>query len=604
MSIDLTKKPFYLNKEQIKWVNETKSKMTIEEKIGQLFFTMAGDDKKETLELISTIRPGGVMLRPMKAEAVVKAHKKLQEDSKIPLFLAANLEAGPNGLAEEGTEIGNEMLVAATNNVDNAFKLGEACIKEARALGGNMAFAPILDINFNWENPIANIRCFGDNVDLVSKMGQAYTNAVQKHGGSVTLKHFPGDGVDGRDQHIIKTVNSLSYEDWMSTFGKVYRENIDNGATGVMVGHIAFPGYYDENNITVEDRLTPGSLSKSLLTGLLRGELKFNGLVMTDSTLMTGFGAHGRREDLVPMCIANGIDMLLFPKNFEEDYKFMMNGYKKGIITEERLNDAIDRILGLKAYQNLHNSINLVPGDIDKVGTSEHKAWAKKVADEGITLVQDKQGLLPLNKKKIKKIGIIPLGCDDDLFALLANSKSLPFFVRMALKFKKPAPKKYQKFMKKMSREGFIFEEIDHTDLLAGMKQISQSIEDFRKQYDLLIYFLNKPTKSNQTNVRIEYKSFGGFDSPWFVHEVPTMMISVANPYHQYDLENVETVINTYSSTEEVLDSLVDKLVGKSKFKGKSPVKLEFKPFVGDISAWKFDGIEFKGQSILEVKSK
>ncbi|WP_027631530.1 glycoside hydrolase family 3 protein [Clostridium hydrogeniformans] len=587
MSIDLTKKPFYLNKEQIKWVKDTKNKMTIEEKIGQLFFTMAGDDKKETLELISKIKPGGVMLRPMKAKAVVNAHKKLQEEAKIPLFLAANLEAGANGLAEEGTEVGNEMIVAATNDVENAFRLGEVCIKEAKALGGNMAFAPILDINFNWENPIANIRCFGDKVDLVSKMGQAYTNGVQKHGGSVTLKHFPGDGVDGRDQHVIKTVNSLSYEDWTSTFGKVYRENIDNGATGVMVGHIAFPSYYDKNNIEDEDRLTPGSLSKHLLTGLLRKDLQFNGLVMTDSTLMTGFGAHGRREDLVPMCIANGIDMLLFPKNFAEDYKFMMNGYKKGIITEERLNDALDRILGLKAYQNLHSCNNLVPGELDKVGDADHKAWAKKIADEGITLVKDTQNLLPLNNKKIKRIGIIPLGCDDDIFSLLSNSKSLPFYVRMALKFKKPAPKKYQKFIDKMSKEGFIFEEIDHSDLFAGMKQISQSIEEFRKQYDMFIYFINKPTKSNQTNLRVEYKSFGGFDSPWFVNEVPTMMISIANPYHQYDLDNVETVVNTYASTDEVLDSLVDKLLGRSEFKGQSPVKLEFEPFTGDISKWK-----------------
>ena len=118
------------------------------------------------------------------------------------------------------------------------------------------------------------------------------------------------------------------------------------------------------------------------------------------------------------------------------------------------------------------------------------------------------------------------------------------------------------------------------------MKQISQSIEDFKQQYDLIIYFVNKQPKSNQTNLRLEYKSFGGFDSPWFVKEIPTMMISVGNPYHQYDLDNVETVINAYTSTEEVIESLVEKLVGKSEFKGKSPVKLEFDPFVGDISKW------------------
>lgn len=587
MRVDLTKKPFNLNKEQIKWVEETKSKMTIEEKIGQLFFMAAADDKKETLEMIDKIRPGGVMLRPMKAKAVVKTYQSLQSQAKIPLFLAANLEAGANGLVEEGTEIGSEMLVAATNNIDNAYKLGEACIKEAKALGGNMAFAPLIDINFNWENPIANVRCFGDKIKLVSKMGQAYTNAVQMYGGFVTLKHFPGDGVDGRDQHVIKTINNLSYEDWMSSFGRVYKENIDNGATGVMVGHIAFPAFYDEKNIVDEDRLTPGSLSKTLLNKLLRKELGFNGLIMTDSTLMTGFCAHGRREDLVPMSIANGNDMFLFNKNILEDYKFMMNGYKKGTITDERLNDALDRILGLKAHQNLNINKNLVPGDMYIIGAPEHKEWAKKVADEGITLVKDNQGLLPLNKNKIKKIGILPLGGEEDMIALISNSNSLPFFVRMVLKLKKPELKKYEKFMEKMKREGFEFEVIDQSDLLKGMKEVTESIDDFKKRYDLIMYFVNKPTKSNQTNLRLEFKSFAGFDSPWFVHEVPTMFVSVSNPYHQYDLENIETVINTYSSTEEVLNSLVEKLVGKSKFKGQSPVKLEFQPFTGDISRWK-----------------
>ncbi|MBU3130991.1 glycoside hydrolase family 3 protein [Clostridium gasigenes] len=586
MSVDLSKKPFYLNKEQIKWVNDTKDKMTVDEKIGQLLFTMAADDKSKTLEVINEIKPGGVMLRPMKAKQVIKAHNKLQENAKIPMFLAANLEAGPNGLAEEGTEIGNEMLVAATNNPENAFKLGEACIKEAKALGGNMAFAPLIDINFNWENPIASTRCFGDNIDLISKMGQAYTNGVQKHGGSVTLKHFPGDGVDGRDQHVIKTINSLSYPDWKASFGRVYKENIDNGATGVMVGHIAFPAYYDEKNIEGEDRLTPGSLSENLLNGLLREELGFNGLIMTDSTLMTGFGAHGKREDLVPMCIASGNDMLLFTKSPLEDYEFMLNGYKKGIITDERLDDALSRILGLKAHQRLNTSNNLVPEKVENIGTAEHKKWAKDIADQGITLVQNNEGLIPLNKNKIKKIGIIPLGCDDDIFELLKTSKSLPLIVRLALKLKKPSLKKYEKFINSMTKEGFTFEVIDHSDILQGMKQIMQTMEDFKKQYDLIIYFINKQPKSNQTNLRVEYKSIGGFDSPWFVKEIPTMMISVGNPYHQYDLENVETVINAYTSTEEVIESLVEKLVGKSKFKGKSPVKLEFNPFVGDISKW------------------
>lgn len=586
-SVDLTKPPFNLSNEDIEWVNKTKENMTIDEKIGQLIFMMGAQIDKNMLEDMAYIKPGGMMLRQMKAKDALKGHLSIQKEAKIPLFLAANLEAGGNGIIEEGTEIGNQMIVAATNNVDNAFKLGEACMKEAKAVGGNMAFAPLLDVNFNFENPIANIRCFGDDVQRITDMGKAYVNGVQNSGGSVTLKHFPGDGVDGRDQHVIKTVNSLSFDDWNSSFGKIYKENILNGATGVMTGHIAFPAYFDEKGITNEDRMTPGSLSETLIKKLLREDLDFNGLIMTDSSLMVGFGAEGKREDLVPRCISAGNDMLLFTKNAREDFKFMMRGYENGIITTERLNEALDRILGLKAMLGLHKTKKTSAGNFKDIGSEKHIEWAKNVADEGITLVKNTENILPLSVEKNKKIGLIFLGSDEDIFEKLADSKSTPAAIRLLLKFKKKKQKNYEKFIEKMTGKGFEFEVIDMSDLYGSMKYITQSIEDFKNSYDLIMYFVSKQTMSNQTNLRLEYRSLGGFDAPWFVNEIPTMMISVGNPYHQYDLENVNTVVNCYTGTDFVIDALVEKLIGESEFKGVSPVKLEFEPFTGDISKWK-----------------
>lgn len=586
MKVNLRVAPFNLDSDQENWVYSTIKTMSIEEKIGQLFFLMAADNKKKTLDEISSISPGGVMLRPMKAKKVIQGHNYLQSKAKIPLYLAANLECGGNGLAEEGTNIGHHMLIAATDDSELAYQKGLTCIQEAQALGGNMSFAPIIDINFNWENPITNIRSFGDDVERVSKMSRRYVDGVQECGGFVTIKHFPGDGVDGRDQHVIKTINSLSYQDWMKTFGKVYKDNIENGATGLMAGHIAFPAYFKQHNIVDEDHLTPASLSKTLLVNLLRNDLNYNGLIMTDASLMTGFGAEGERKNLVPQAIANGNDMFLFSKNVQEDFDFMLEGYRNGVLTEERINEALERILGLKAKENLHINRKLASTNGDEqLQTSTSLDLAKQVADKGVTLVQDTQNLLPLNKNNVKRIGIISLGNEKTLFDMLAESEGI--FMKMMLKFMAGnKPKSHELFGKKLTEEGFEVSFIDHTRLSVMMKTVKQTIADFKKEFDVIIYFVKKDTKSNQTNLRLEFKSFGGLDSPWFIHEIPTMLVSVGNPYHQYDLDNVKTVINGYSPTDDVISAVIEKMLGRSEFKGVSPVKLNFEPFVGSIEKW------------------
>ncbi len=572
MKVNLKAKPYNLSDEQISWVESTIDTMSVEEKIGQLFFLMCADPREASLDESLSIKPGGVMARPLPAQAVLGVHNYLQGNSRIPLFLAANLESGANGLFAEGTNVGHPLLIAATNDPTLAYKQGEVCIKESQALGGNMSFAPIIDINYNWDNPIANIRSFGDDHRRVSAMGQQYVDGVQDNGGFVTIKHFPGDGVDGRDQHVAKTINSLSYEDWFATFGRTYKENIDNGATGLMSGHIALPAYFEHNGITSEDKNTPASLSKVLLVDLLRGELGFNGLIMTDATLMTGFGGEGRRQDLVPLSIANGNDMFLFTKNIQEDYKFMMDGYNNGVITPERLEDALRRILGLKAKENLHLKDNTTPEATFQQYQKEHQQIAKDVADKGVTLVCDEGGILPLDKAKVKKIGIIFLGNQKDMAAEMSGSDKMGI---------------HEEFGNLLTKEGFEVSFIDHSNFEAVIASMSQSVADFKNSYDLIIYFIKKDTKSNQTTVRLEFNSFIGFDAPWFVHEVPTMAVSVANPYHQIDLPNITTFINAYSPASHVVEAVVEKMMGRSTFKGISPVKLDFSPFTGSLDRWK-----------------
>ncbi|MBQ7974926.1 MAG: glycoside hydrolase family 3 protein, partial [Clostridia bacterium] len=163
--------------------------------------------------------------------------------SKIPLLVAANLEAGGNGIVKEGTPFGKPMQVAATADVEFARRLGEVCGVEGSAVGANWSFAPIIDIDYNWRNPITNVRTFGSDVDTVRQMGAAYVKEIQKHGVAAAIKHFPGDGCDERDQHVSVSVNSLSCEEWDKSYGAVYSECIEAGAKTVMVGHILQPAY-------------------------------------------------------------------------------------------------------------------------------------------------------------------------------------------------------------------------------------------------------------------------------------------------------------------------------------------------------------------------
>ncbi len=561
MMIDLTAKPFYLTEEQIKWVEETKGSMTIEEKIGQLFLIVGVTEEQNYLNSLLSIKPGGVMFRPLKKAAITEAHKYLQTNSKVPLFLAANLEAGANGLVLEGNRPGNNMTIAATDDPKYGYAQGEISITEAFEVGGNMAFAPVIDINYNFENPITNVRSYGDDVDRIIKMSKAFVDGVQENGGSVTIKHFPGDGCDGRDQHVVRTANSLSWTDWQNTYGRIYQENIDNGATGMMVGHISLASYFEENEITEEPSTIPASLSKCLINDVVRGKYGFNGLIMTDATLMAGFAQYGPRSEIVPMAIANGNDMFLFTKNLEEDYEFMMAGYQNGIITDERLDEALTRILGLKAKQELNDESKLFR-PLEDGKFEEHVETCKEIADRVITLVKDDQGLLPLTTDK--KIGLIDFtGSTKEKLTDTITS-----------------------FKQELIDKGF---EVEILKLDAGMddpeefvRMSQMRMSDFKQLADVFVYVAQKGPASNQTTIRISYSSFIGLDSPWFVSEVPTMYVSFGNPYHGYDWQDVPTGINCYDDSPQMITSAVEKLL-TNEFTGVSPVKLDFKPFTGEL---------------------
>ena len=357
-NIDLCGNPFYLDNEGITWVENTLGSMTEDEKIQQLFFPAVWDFTEEYLnEILDTVQPSGFMYRPCPAEKAVWMSNFLRSKCKIPPLISANLEKGGNGIVNEGTMVGSPLAVAATDDVQNAARLGTLCAREGKVVGANWAFAPIIDIDYNYRNPIMNTRTFGSDPERVAAFGEAYTKACQENGVAACIKHFPGDGRDDRDQHLVTTINDMDCDEWMASYGECYRRGIEAGALTVMAGHIMQPAWQKRLNPALEDEdILPATLSPELIgeNGLLRKILGFNGLIATDATTMAGIMIPMKRRDAVPQAIAAGADIFLFNRNIKEDLEYMRAGIADGVITKERLDEAVTRILALKAALGLH----------------------------------------------------------------------------------------------------------------------------------------------------------------------------------------------------------------------------------------------------------
>ena len=571
--VNLNAAPFYLTEGQAEWVRNTLSSMTLEEKAGQVFCPMGFTDDEHILNhQIREIGIGGLMYRSGPAGYIQATHRKIQSMAKIPLLLAANTEAGGNGLALEGTSFGSPMAVAATGDPENAYRMGYTACAEGAAMGLNWSFAPIVDIDREFHNPITNTRTFGSDPDRVIACASRYLDAADENGVAAAIKHFPGDGVDERDQHILTSVNSLSREEWEESYGRVYKALIEKGTKTVMAGHIAQPAWTKElnPNATHADMLLPASLNPYLLTGLLRGKLGFNGVISTDSTPMVGFTTAMPRSRAIPAAIAAGADIILFNKDLDEDYRYLLSGIQKGILSEARLDEAVTRILALKASLGLPEKQaagTLVPGPeaLEKVGCGEFRSWARTVAEEAITLVRDKGPLLPISPAKYPRIYLNVIQKDTDPDSEFTRAWKTLF------------EKEGFQVRVRDRRVGITVQDF-MTDTLSPekrklMHEMYRGVEEMKGDYDLYVYIANMQNASNTTTLRLNWNvAFGlGDDAPWMTAEIPVLMISTGYPYHLFDAPMIGTYINAYSAEPHFMEAVIEKLMGRSAFRGISP---------------------------------
>ena len=563
-------KPFNLNEEQIIWVENTLKNLTLEEKIKQLFIDMAAPVSENIVKmLVETHGYGGLRYmnqEPNKVKELLNLYKKY---SKIPLIIAANTEAGGNGACLGGTEIGQEVKIAATNDKKYAYELGRVSALEAKSVGCNTVFAPIVDIHNNWHNPIIASRTFGNDYKKVALYSKEYLRACHELNIASVCKHFPGDGMDERDQHLANSINSLSCEDWIKTYGYVYKEMINAGVEGIMIGHICLPSFEKKYNPNIAyDAYMPATLSSTLISKLLREELGFNGLVITDASHMIGMTSRMARKDIVPTSIKIGCDMFLFYNDFEEDIKYVLDAVENGTLSENRIDEAVSRILAFKAHLGLNKGYDDL--SLTNIGLEDSKKIAFEVADKAITLVKYKdKEVLPLTTKKYHKILLLHHDISNPFNSYITNKNSKKYYEIVAdeLIEKGFEVEIYTPVLEQLKNAS----EDEVRNIMSKLYTSKSPVSSITDKYDLIIHMANVP--GNGVVQRIDFAlTKGAIDIPWYVHELPVLFISVNSPFHLFDVPQIRTYINCYDAKDYTMKYLVDKLVGESEFKGVSPV--------------------------------
>ncbi len=554
--VDLKAAPYNLDDAQTAWVEQTLSSMTLEEQVGQLFTNLFffGPDSfsgnpNTAEEIDQKFNIGCARYQGGTSAEVQDLLNRLQTASKIPLLIAANCDSGGNGAASDGTYIASGAQTEASRSTEVAFNAGYVSGREMAAMGINVNFDPCVDILFNWRNTIVNTRAYGTNADDVLRYTLPFVDGQRKSDIITCIKHFPGDGTEERDQHLVLGVNQLTPAEWDASFGKVYSTHIANGVEMIMAGHIALPHYQQKLNPALADRdILPATLADELINGLLKTQLGFNGVVITDASHMLGMTSAMRREDYVPRAIAAGCDLFLFFNDLEEDFGFMLQGVRNGTISRERLDDANRRVLGLKAKLRLHEkrangTLLKTPDALSVVGCDEHLAMRAQAADLGITLVKNTLDQLPLNPRDHRRIRLYYLsGEKGGIYSGGAHT--------------------VQKYVDELTARGY---EVTIND---GTTRIKGSTLKYRAEVDAALIVAEVVGYGAQNNDRIPWKSAMSNEGPWYVWEVPTFMVSHNFTTHLHDATMVKCLVNAYHSNDAIITATLDKLEGKSEFKG------------------------------------
>jgi beta-N-acetylhexosaminidase len=536
--------PFCLDDAAVAWVQATLAALTPRQQIGQLFtLSLQGFDPAD-VQAIRDFAPGGItrFFSPDGA-AEIALLDGLRLEAPVPYLVSADLEGSRMSLAF-GTEVPNPLALAAVDDLDATRAIADIMAREALAVGINWSFTPVLDINHAFRSAIVATRGFGADVDRIERHALAQIAAFQARGIAATAKHWPGEGFDDRDQHLVTTINPLPIDRWEASFGRLYRTAIGAGVLAVMSAHIALPALAAAEGAEGLELYRPASVSRHLNLTLLRGRLGFNGLIVSDATPMAGLTGWSDRRTHLPEVIANGCDMILFSPDPLRDRAIVAEALADGRIGAERLEAALCRILGLKAALGLHRGLR--PADPAGLGLAADRDRAQAVTARAPTLVKDVQGLLPLDPVRHHRVLVFTTGVVSPLHG--AEPMVFPDLMRA---------------------EGFA---VTVHDPAAGWPD--------PRAHDLVLYLMGEETLLTRGRIFLDWAGLAGhfvpaMDRAWF--EVPTALISFGYPYYLYDAPRMPCVVNAYATMDSMQRATLDCLIGRAPFRGRSPVD----PFCG-----------------------
>jgi len=402
------------------WVARTMAKMTLDEKVGQLIFSSINaaylstdsDEFERLRHLVRDLKVGGfhvfggaealpqVMLNPVwgggsaarKGEPYAAALllNRLQSESAIPLLTSGDFEGGAAYILNGATRLPRAMVIGATGDDQMAFKAGVVGATEARAIGVNIDFYPVVDVNNNPRNPVINLRSFGEDPAAVSRMAVAYIKGIQSTGAFATAKHFPGHGDTNVDTHLGLAVINHPRERLDAVELVPFKAAIAAGVDAVMSSHIVLPALDPAPGI-------PATLSRPILTGILRNELKFGGLIFTDSMTMDAISKMFSHDRAAAEAVKAGVDFVLHSPDDDAAFKGIKAALAAGEISSAQLDASVERILRAKARLGLHVNRQVDPAGIAaKFGTRAHAQVAQEINDRGITLIRDERSQVPL----------------------------------------------------------------------------------------------------------------------------------------------------------------------------------------------------------------
>jgi beta-N-acetylhexosaminidase len=557
----------------VKWANEQLRKMSLEEKIGQLisvgvnatFLNQDSDAYRSLKHQIEDNKVGGIILfRGPVYESVILVNR-MQELARYPLLISADLEAGAGMRFDDTVNFPWNMAVGATGNPEYARRQGEITAREARALGVQQIFAPVVDVNNNAANPVINVRSYGEDPAHVARFAAAFTEGAQDAGAIATAKHFPGHGDTAVDSHRGLPEINVSRERLNTVEFVPFKAAVDAGIGAVMVGHIALPQIdatavkplpenlklkpidTDQNGEIIDEKAAMPATMSPVIGNILRKDLKFDGMIVTDALSMSGLTIYFTQEEAAVRALEASADMLLKPADVDASFRGVLQAVKSGRLTEQRVEESARRILAAKYDLGLVKD-RITPIDsIDRVvGSKDVTALATEIAEHAITLVRDEEKLVPL--KRGKHIFNLAVTNGDDR-VWIAN----PFVLNL--------------------KQAGVKVETVVLDERSTDQEVQKAVER-AKSADVVIASLYGRVRSGQVSSVGIPKAGARALTALIEAKMPIVGISFGNPYLLESLPGLRTYLVAYGDMPTLQQAAARALLGEIDVVGKLPISL------------------------------